>query len=146
MGLLDRIRSGTNVPDDGPALATPGRRLTLREAGTRVNGGEELLPAAREFLDQAGRASAHELAAMIAERPDPTGNARADALLAGVAEYTAGLQQIACPRWTSEPERLLDRFWFVSTEPGFRAIALAQTPVALKRRGILWSARSMRRV
>lgn len=146
MGLLDRIRSGTNVPDDGPALATPGRRLTLREAGARVNGGEELLAAAREFLDQAGRANAHELAAMIAERPDPTGNARADALLAGVAEYTAGLQQIACPRWTSEPERLLDRFWFVSTEPGFRAIALAQTPVALKRRGILWSARSMRRV
>ncbi|WP_411277670.1 hypothetical protein [Gaiella sp.] len=146
MGLLDRIRSGTNVPDDGPALATPGRRLTLREAGTRVNGGEGLLPAVREFLDQAGRANAHELAAMIAERPDPTGNARADALLAGVAEYTAGLQQIACPRWTSEPERLLDRFWFVSTEPGFRAIALAQTPVALKRRGILWSARSMRRV
>jgi len=146
MGLLNRIRSGTHVPDDGPALATPGRRLTLRETGARVDGGEELLRAAREFLDQAGRASAHELAAMIAERPDPTGNARADALLAGVAEYTAGLQQIVCPNWTSEPERLLDRFWFVSTEPGFRAIALAQTPVALKRRGILWPARSMRRV
>jgi hypothetical protein len=66
--------------------------------------------------------------------------------VAAVAEYTAGLQEIACPKWTSEPERFLDRFWFVSTEPGFRAIALAQTPVALKRRGILWPARSLRRV
>lgn len=146
MGLLDRIRSGTNVPDDGPALASPGRRLTLRETGARVDGGGELLPAAREFLDQAGRANASELAAMIAERPDPTGSARADALLAGVAEYTAGLQQIACPSWASEPERFLDRFWFVSTEPGFRAISLAQAPVALKRRGILWPARSLARV
>ena len=100
----------------------------------------------RDFLDQAGRAGKRELETMIAERPDPTDDARADALLAGVAEYTAGLQQIVCPNWTSEPERFLERFWFVSAEAGFRAIALAQTPVALKRRGILWPARSMRRV
>ena len=146
MGLLERIRSGRFVPDDGPPLATPGRRLTLRETGSRIDDGVDLLMVVREFLDQAGRADAHELAAMIAERPEPTGDPRADALLAAVAEYTAGLREIACPRWTSEPERFLDRFWFVSPEPGFRAIALAQTPVALKRRGIMWPARSLRRV
>ena len=146
MGLLDQIRAGTFAADDSPALATPGRRLTLRESGRRIDDGEDLLMVAREFLDQAGRADTHDLEAMIAERPEPTGNPRADALLAGVAEYTAVLREARCPSWTSEAERFLDRFWFVSSEPGFRAIALAQTPVALKRRGILWSARSMQRV
>jgi hypothetical protein len=137
MGLLERIRSGRFVPDDGPALASPGRRLTLRDAGARVDGGEDLLIVVREFLDQAGRADAHELAAMIGERPE---------LIAGVAEHLAVVREVRCPDWTSGPERFLDRFWFVSTEPGFRAIAIAQTPVALKRRGILWPARSLRRV
>lgn len=101
---------------------------------------------ARDFLDQAGWADKDELRTMIAERPEPTGNPRADALLAALAEYTAGLLDVHCPSWTSESERFLDRFWFVSTESGFRAIALAQTPVALKRRGIFWPERSLRRV
>jgi len=69
MGLLDRIRSGTYVPDAGPALATPGRRNTLRETAARIDDGEDVLSAVRDFLDQAGRADADELAAMIAERP-----------------------------------------------------------------------------
>jgi hypothetical protein len=146
MDLLERIRSGTYVPDSDPPLVTPGRRLTLREAGLRVAGGEDLLMVVREFLDQSGRAEAHTLEAMMAERPEPTGDARTDALLAGVAEHAACTRGARCPAWTSEPERFLDRFWFVSAEPGFRAIALAQTPVSLKRRGILWPARSLRRV
>jgi hypothetical protein len=146
VGLLERIRSGRFVSDDGPALASPGRRLTLRDAGARVEGGEDPLIVVREFLDQAGRASAPELAAMIRERPKLTGDARADALIAGVAEHLAAVREVRCPDWTSGPERFLDRFWFVSAEPGFRAIAIAQTPVALKRRGILWPARSLRRV
>ena len=146
MGLLERIRSGRFVPDDGPALASPGRRLTLRGAGARVDGGEDLLIVVREFLDQAGRADARELAALIGERPELTGDTRADALIAGVAEHLAATREVRCPGWTSAPERFLDRFWFVSTEPGFRAIALAQTPVALKRRGIMWPARSLARV
>ena len=69
MGLLDRIRSGTYVPDAGPALPTPGRRNTLRETAARIDDGEDVLSAVRDFLDQAGRADADELAAMIAERP-----------------------------------------------------------------------------
>ena len=146
MGLLERIRSGTFVPDEGPALASPGLRLTLRDAGARIDGGGDLLIVAREFLDQAGRADAVALAAMIDESPALTDDRHADALLAGVAEHLAALQGVRCPDWASAPERFLDRFWFVSSEPGFRAIAIAQTPVALKRRGILWPARSLRRV
>ena len=146
MGLLESIRLGTYVPDADPPLATPGHRRTLREAAARVEDGEDLLIVVREFLDQAGRATPDDLATMIDARPALTEDARADALLAGVAEYAAGNAERPCPIWTSEPERFLDHFWFVSREPGFRAIAIAQTPVALKRRGIFWPARSLRRV
>ena len=146
MGLLERIRSGTFVPDDGPPLVSPGRRLSLSEAGARVDAGEDVLLVAREVLDQAGRAEPNEIMAMVAERPELTGVARADALLGGIAEYIACAHGVECPAWTSERERFLDRFWFVSTVPGFRAISLAQTPVSLKRRGILWPARSLRRI
>lgn len=146
MGLLERVRAGTFVPDDAPPSASPGRLLTLCEAGLRVDCGEDPLPVVRELLDQAGRADAAALAVMIGERPELTGDAHADALLAGIAEHLACARDVRCPSWASEPERFLDRYWFVSNEPGFRAIAISQTPVALKRRGILWPARSLQRV
>ena len=146
MDLLERIRSGRFVPDSDPPLASPGRRLTLRETGARVGSGEDPLFAIREFLDQAWRADDVTLAAMIDERPELKGNIRADALLGGVAEHLTAVRGMRAPTWTTEPERFLDRFWFVSTVPGLRATALAQTPVALKRRGIFWPARSLQRV
>ena len=134
MGLLDRIRRGTYVPTGGDELAAPGRRRTLREAAAGVRQGEDPLLAMRELLDQAGRVDGRQLAAMIGERPEETGDERADALFAGIAEHLAAVHGIACPPWAGEPERFLERFWFVSSEPGYRAIALAQSPVALKRR------------
>jgi hypothetical protein len=146
MGLLERIRSGRFVPDDGPALASPGITLTLHEAGARLQQGAGVLSVVRDFLDQAGRAEPAQLSIMISERPRLTGDARADALIAAVGEHLAVERGIPCPIWTAEPERFLDHFWFVSTEPGFRAIALAQAPPALKRRGILWPSASLRRV
>lgn len=146
MGLIERIRTGTYVPDLEPPLAAPGRRVSLRESAARVEGGEDILLVAREFLDQAGRVAADELEAMVAERPALTGVERADALMAALAEYAAARRGIACPVWAGEPERFLDRFWFVSDEPGFRGISLAQSPIALKRRGIMWPARSLQRM
>ncbi len=104
------------------------------------------MPAVRDFLDQADHLDDAQLEALIQNEPEPTGEARADALLAGVAEHLAATRDLACPGWVLEPGRFLDRFWFVSEVPGFRAIAIAQTPVALKRRGVFWPARSMTRV
>lgn len=120
--------------------------LSLAASGARIAAGEDTLHAVREFLDQVGRCSGDELAGLISERPADTGEARADALLAGIAEHLAATRGLRCPPWVREPHRFLDRFWFVSDVAGFRAIALAQTPVALKRRGIFWPARSLERV
>ena len=67
-GLLDQIRAGTFVADDGPPRATPGRRLTLRESGRWINDGEDRLMVVWDFLDQAGRAGKRELETVIEER------------------------------------------------------------------------------
>lgn len=147
MGLLDLIRQGAYVPDDARApLRLGGRCLSLAEVAGEISAAGEPLAAVRDFLDQVHRRSDDELAALIRERPDATGNSKADALLAGVAEHLAAVRGLPCPRWVHEPERFLDRFWFVSAVPGFRAVAIAQTPIALKRRGVFWPARSMERV
>jgi hypothetical protein len=147
MGLLDRIRRGEYVPDSTPGpTVRGGTTMSLAEAASRIAAGEETLGVARDFLDQVGRRSDDELAAVIRARPALTGSRKADALLAGVAEHLAAVRGLPCPAWVREPERFLDRFWFVSAVPGFRATALAQTPIALKRRGVFWPARSLERV
>lgn len=147
MDLLDLIRRGDYVPDPGPHPGPHGGRvLSLSEIASRIATDGELLGGVRDVLDEAGRRPAAELSALIRERPELTGNREADALLAGVAEHLAAVKGLPCPTWVHEHERFLDRFWFVSKVPGFRAVALAQTPIALKRRGILWPARSLERV
>jgi len=147
MGLLDLIRRGDYVaastPTPGPLR---GRSLSLVEVATAVASGLEPLTAIRDFLDQVQRRGDDELAALIRERPELTGDRKADALLAGVAEHLAAVRGLSCPGWVLGQERFLDRFWFVSSVVGFRAVALAQTPIALKRRGVFWPARSLERV
>lgn len=124
----------------------PAPLLTLAATADCVARGEDRMHAVREFLDQVSRVDDADLATLITQRPEPSGDPRADALIAGIAEHLAATRGLHCPRWVLEPERFLDVFWFVSDVEEFRAIALAQTPVALKRRGVFWPARSMQRV
>lgn len=119
---------------------------SLAEAAERIRGGEDVLAAVRDFLDQVNHIDPRGLEALIAPRPANTGDPRADALLAAIAEHLAATLALVCPAWVHEPDRFLERFWFVSDVAGFRAVALAQTPMALKRRGIFWPARSLQRV
>ena len=147
MGLLDLIRRGRYVADSNSVLVSrAGRSLNLAQVARDTRAGGDVLSLTRDFLDQVSRRTDKELGALIWERPELTGDGRADALLAGVAENLAAVRKLPCPAWVHEPERFLDRFWFVSSVPGFRAVALAQTPIALKRRGVFWPARSMERV
>jgi hypothetical protein len=145
MGLIDRIRTGRYAPDTAPPLAVAGTVLSLYEAGRRIRHGEDELAVARDALDQLARCEDAALVEAIADAPELTGDRRADALLAGIAEHLVARRGISPPTWTAEPARFLDQFWFVSDVPGFRAIAIAQTPISLRRRGILWSERSLRR-
>jgi len=125
---------------------SPRAELSLTDTAIRIRGGEDALHAVREFLDQANHYDDVDLTDLICERPSLTGDVKADALMAGIAEHLAATRGLECPAWVHESQRFLDRFWFVSDVVGFRAISLAQTPMALKRRGIFWPARSLERV
>lgn len=127
--------------------AAPALEQTLAGVARRVRAGEDFRYAVREFLDEfALRGGAHSRSAAIAARPPATGDLRHDAYLAALAEHIAAGHDLPRPTWSVEPDRFLDRFWFVSDVPGFRAIAIAQAPAAFRRRGVFIPERSLHRV
>jgi hypothetical protein len=129
--------------------AHPPGRLTATLAGVaqRVGAGEDFHYAVREFLDEfALRGDDSSRAQAIAERPPATGDPRYDAYLGALAEHLAAAHSLSRPTWSVESDRFLDRFWFVSKVPGFRAPAIAQAPAAFRRRGVFVPERSLHRV
>jgi hypothetical protein len=127
----------------------PAERFTETLAGVsaRVRAGEDFGFAVREFLDEfALRRDDAARAGAIAATPAPTGDPRYDAFLGALAEHLALAHDLERPGWATEPTRFLDRFWFVSEVPGFRAISIAQAPAAFRRRGVFIPERSLRRV
>lgn len=119
----------------------------LAGVARRVLGGEDFLVAVREFLDEFGLRGDDELrAAAIAQPPALTGDGRYDAYLGALAEHLAVVHELERPAWSTGPDRFLDRFWFVSDVPGFRAISIAQAPAAFKRRGVFVPERTLHRV
>lgn len=120
---------------------------TLAGVSARVRGGEDFRFAVREFLDEfALHGGDRSRAEAISERPQLTGEGRYDAYLGALAEHLAAVHGLERPAWSIEPARFLDRFWFVSEVPGFRAISIAQAPAAFRRRGVFVPERSLHRV
>jgi hypothetical protein len=124
-------------------------RLTLTLAGVakRARSGEDFHHAVREFLDEfALRGDDRSRFHSISERPELIGDPRLDAYLGALAEHLGTAHNLSRPAWSIEPARFLDRFWFVSDVPGFRAISIAQAPAASRRRGVFIPERSLHRV
>lgn len=120
---------------------------SLARVSARVRGGEELLFGVRDFLDEFGLLPRVDLRQRaIDERPELTGSSPADAYLGALAEHLAATRGLARPAWATEPERFLERFWFQSSVPGFRALAIVQSPAAFRRRGLFVSEGALRRV
>lgn len=120
---------------------------TLAGVSDRVRAGDEFGRAVREFLDEFSlRGDDRSRAEAIADRPEPSGDARYDAYLGALAEHLAVAHGLDRPAWSVEPERFLDRFWFVSEVAGFRAVSIAQAPAAFRRRGVFVPERSLHRV
>ena len=112
----------------------------------RAAAGEPFLPAVRELLDEFSLLQTDsQRARAVDERPMPTGDPRHDAFLGALAEHLAAGSGIERPEWACDPNRFLDRFWFVSDVKGFRAIALVEAPAAFRRRGIFLSGRALER-
>ncbi len=112
----------------------------------RAVAGEDFLYAVRELLDEVQLLPRAELVSRALEiPPEPTGDRRYDAYLGALAEHLAVTHGVERPPWAVTPERFLDRMWFVTDVPGFRALLLIESPAAFRRRGIFVSARSLRR-
>jgi hypothetical protein len=120
---------------------------TLATVAARALSGEDFRHAVREFLDEFSlRSDDRAREESIVERPAATGDRRHDAYLGALAEHLAITHDLERPAWALEPERFLDRFWFVSETRGFRAVAIAQAPAAFRRRGVFIPERSLHRV
>ncbi|MDX6720286.1 MAG: hypothetical protein QOJ63_2540 [Solirubrobacteraceae bacterium] len=121
-------------------------RQSLAGVARRALAGESFDLAARELLDElALLQSDAQRTRALAEEPPLTGDPRHDAYLGALGEHFALRFDIDRPQWVTRPERFLDRFWFKSGVPGFRAIAIAQSPAAFRRRGIFIAAGALER-
>lgn len=149
MGLLDRIRTtGITGEEAGDPAVWPAHlfRTTLAATAHRIATGDTPRAALADFLDEFQQRAPEQRDGAITDEPPLTGFPEWDALLAGVAEWLAGRHGLAVPAWTQQPDRFLDRMWFVSPTPGLRAGALVETPAALRRRGVFKPERSLLRV
>jgi hypothetical protein len=99
-----------------------------------------------EFLDDYRAAAPSDRPSLIDERPDPTGDERWDALLAALVEHLAAADGHEAPAWAQEPDRFLNRWWFVAGIRALHASALVQSPISFARRGVFVTAGALDRV
>jgi len=97
-----------------------------------------------EFIDDDRGADDRELMLVIADPPTSTGEPRADALAAALAEHLCTRRGLVPPAWTqSAPE--VTPWWFVAGD-AYRALALRDSPPSFARRGIFVTAGALERV
>ena len=125
-------RDATMMVRDGRALPDLFRHVVL-----------QLLDDYRSVLRHSGvDAAAHVFGAA----PSLTGDERVDAALAGLAEHLARNDGWEAPDWAFEPSRRALRAWWVPQLPGLQVLAMRDSPLAFRRRGVFLDPRSLERV
>lgn len=89
-----------------------------------------------DALSHPSQAAPQRQMAQIAAELRLVGEARYDALLAGMAEFIAQRIDQVQPAWTDKPERFLPRPWFWGVTPPMRAHMLVETPGPFRRRNL----------
>lgn len=126
------------------------RPHTLAEVVRRERDGEDRGMALAEFLDtfyialqRAGHAAAQ---ACLDEEPAPHADAVFHAYLGAVGEHLALRWGLKVPRWTDDRSRFLHRPHFTAKGmEGLKAMCIAQSPTAFRRRLIFTEAEPLRR-
>jgi hypothetical protein len=122
------------------------RPATLAEVARRRNNGEELAPLLAEFLDTFyGALARADAQSLLADEPERVTRAEEHAVLGAVAEHLARRWQLSIPEWTNDPSRFLRRPYFTSPLEGFKALLIAESPLAFRRRLIFTEAEPLRR-
>lgn len=97
-----------------------------------------------ELLDDDRDADDREVLVSVEDAPWPTGNARADVLVAALGEYLCVRRGMVPPSWTQMMSEVVP-WWFVAGER-FAALALLESPMSFARRGIFITAGALERV
>jgi len=82
---------------------------------------------------------------MIDEEPAPLPDPRQHAVLGAVAEHLARRWRLAIPPWSEHPSRFLHEPWFPTPLEDLKAMLLAESPLAFRRRMIFVEREPLRR-
>jgi transcriptional regulator with XRE-family HTH domain len=124
------------------AQATAGAiTAALRDSDER-----QALRTALDFLDRIRGADPREHVDLVTAPAPLCGDTRFDALIAAIVEDECATAGVLIPAWTSEAERFVRPFWFVSGIPDLHASALAHTPIAYARHGVFTAEDELSRV
>lgn len=122
------------------------RPPTLAEVAQRRNAGEDFSVLLREFLDEFyGAVRRGEAAACIADEPEHVSDPQEHASLGAIGEHLARRWNLPIPTWTDNPSRFLRRPYFTTTLEGLKALLIAESPIAFRRRLIFTEAEPLRR-
>jgi hypothetical protein len=123
------------------------RSGTLVQVLQLVRSGEKLRFCLAGFLDDFyGDVGNDSRLRRIADDPGLVDDARMNALMGAIGEHLARRWNVgAPPAWTSQPERFLDRPWFMGHER-MKGFYLAESPLAFRRRFIFTEAEPLRRI
>ena len=124
-------------------LIRPG---TLVQVLQLVHEGEKLRFCMAGFLDGFyGDTNLESRARRIADDPGRTDDPKMNALFGAIGEHLTMRWNLgAPPAWTGQPERFLDRPWFMGHER-MKGFLLAESPLAFRRRFIFTEAEPLRR-
>ena len=122
------------------------RPTTLAAVATTRLEGQPLAAALAEFLDVFyPRLANGDADALIAAEPPALPDPIEHALLGAVAEHLARRWQLPIPAWTDNPSRFLDRPYFTTPLEDLKALLIAESPLAFRRRLIFTEAEPLRR-
>ena len=124
-------------------LIRPG---TLAEVLQLVREGEKLRFCLAGFLDDFyGNTDPGSRARHVAKDPGLADDPKMNALLGAIGEHLAMRWNLGTPPgWTNQPERFLNRPWFMGHER-MKGFLLAESPLAFRRRFIFTEAEPLRR-
>ncbi len=122
------------------------RPITLAEVARRRNAGEDFGFLLREFLDEFyGAVPRGNACVCIADAPERVPDLQEHAVLGAVGEHLARRWNLPIPAWTDDPARFLYRPYFTTTMEGLKALLIAESPIAFRRRLIFTEAEPLRR-
>ena len=124
------------------------RQISLEWGADLRSGRKPFYGELGNFIDDfRGRCTtSEERLAIMADRPDPTGELETDAYLAAVAESLCREGGLRPPAWTEVPDYYLPRPWFAGGLQSLKAILLAESPAPFRRRNLFVSANALHRV